>query len=130
MEWTQDQGTGSADLALETVRAWTRWLTEVERWLLPPLPRREAPHRAWASLRGLLSPVERKNGWQVAAGIADALPYGGQHVLGRARGEDEAVRDAWRASLVEPLGEPQAILVLDATGCRKKGQHAAGVARP
>ena len=85
MEWTQDQGTGSADLALETVRAWTRWLTEVERWLLPHLPRREAPHRAWASLRSLLSPVERKNGWQVAAVNGDAPPYGGQHVLGRAR---------------------------------------------
>ena len=31
MEWTQEQGTASAALALAKVRAWTRWLTAVER---------------------------------------------------------------------------------------------------
>ena len=55
------------DLALETVRDWTLWLTEVERWLMPHFARREARHHAWAYIRGLLSPVERKNGWQLAA---------------------------------------------------------------
>jgi hypothetical protein len=104
MEWMQEQGTASAALALETVRAWTLWLTEVERWLLPHFARREARHRAWASLRGLLSPAERKNGWQVAEVNGDATPYGVQHVLGRARWDDEAVRDALRACLMEHLG--------------------------
>jgi SRSO17 transposase len=129
MELTQEQGTVSAELTLETVREWTLWLTEVERWLRPHFPRREAQHRAWAYLRGLLSPVERKNGWQLAEVNGDATPYGVQHLLGRARWDDEAVRDALRAYLVEHLGEPQAILVLDETGFLKKGQHSAGVAR-
>ena len=31
--------------------------------------------------------------------------------------------------MVEPLGDPQAVLVMDETGFLKKGQHAAGVAR-
>ena len=129
MELPQKQGTVSAELTLETVRAGTLWLTEVERWLMPHFPRREAQHRAWAYLRGLLSPVERKNGWQLAEVNGDATPYGRQHLLGRARGDDEAVREALRAYLVEHLGEPQAILVLDETGVLKKGQHSAGVAR-
>ena len=62
MEWTQEQGTVSAELALETVREWTLELTKVERWLMPHFPRREARRRAWASIRGLLSPIARKNG--------------------------------------------------------------------
>ena len=129
MEWTQEQGTAATELALETVREWTLWLTEVERRLMPHFSRREARHRAWAYIRGLLSPVERKNGWQLAEVNGDATPYGVQHVLGRARWDDEAVRDALRAYLVEHLGEPQAVLVLDETGFLKKGQHSAGVAR-
>ena len=74
MEWTPEQGTVSAALALETVREWTLELTEVERWLLPHFPRREARRRAWASSRGLLSPVERKNGWPLAEVNSDATP--------------------------------------------------------
>lgn len=97
MEWRQEQGTASAALALETVREWTLWLPEVERWLLPHFARREARHRAWAYIRGLLSPVERKNGWQLAEVNGDATPYGVQHLLGRARWDDAAVRDALRA---------------------------------
>ena len=129
MEWTQEQGTVSAELALETVREWTLELTKVERWLMPHFPRREARRRAWAYIRGLLSPIERKNGWQLAEVNGDAPPYGVQHLLGRARWDDEAVRDDLRAYLVEHLGEPQAVLVIDETGFLKKGQHSAGVAR-
>src|SRR5499426_1978362 len=129
MELRQEQGTVPTDLALETVRAWTLWLTEVERHIMPHFPRREARRRAWAYIRGLLSPVERKNGWQLAAVNGDATPYGVQHLLGRARWDDEAVRDDLRAYLMEHLGEPQAVLVIDETGFLKKGQHSAGVAR-
>jgi len=97
MEVRQEQCMAPADLALETVQAWIRWLTEVARRLMPHLPRRAARHRAWASLRGLRSPGERKNGWQLADVNGDATPYGVQHVLGRARWDAEAVRDDVRA---------------------------------
>jgi SRSO17 transposase len=89
MEWIQEQRPGSTALALETVREWTLWLTEVERWLLPHFARREARHRAWAYIRGLLSPAARKNSWQLAAVNGDTTPYGVPHLLGRARWEDE-----------------------------------------
>ena len=104
MDARQEQGTGLADLALETVREWALWLTEVERWRMPHFPRRAARRRAWAYLRGLLSPVERKNGWQLAAVSGDATPYGLQHLLGRARWDAEAVRDDLRAYVVEHMG--------------------------
>lgn len=117
------------DLSLETVRAWAVWQTEVERRIMPRFARREARRRAWAYLRGLLSPVERKNGWQVAEVNGDTTPYGVQHLLGRAQWDAEEVRDDLRSYVVEHLGDPQAVLVVDETGFLKKGQHSAGVAR-
>jgi hypothetical protein len=107
MQWRPEQDPGSAALALETVREWTLWLTEVERWLLPHFACREARPRAWASLRGLLSPAERQNGGQLAEVHGAAPPYEGQPWLGRARWDAEAGREAGRADLVAPLGEPR-----------------------
>jgi len=123
MELQQAQDTPPAALGLATVREWTLWLIEVERWLIPHFARREARHRAWAYISGLLSTAERKNGWQLAEVNGDATPYGIQHLLGRARWDAEAVRDDLRAYLVEHMGDPQAVLVLDATGFLKKCQQ-------
>jgi SRSO17 transposase len=129
MELRQELSTPPTDLALETVRAWAVWLTEVERRIMPRFARREARRQAWASLRGLLSPVERKNGWQVAEVNGAPPPYGVQHLLGRAQWDADEVREDVRPSLVEHLGDPQAVLVVDETGFLNKGQHSAGVAR-
>jgi SRSO17 transposase len=129
MELRQEQCTAPADLALAMVREWPIGLTEVERRLLPHFSRRAARRRAWAYLRGLLSPVERKNGWQLAEVNGDATPYGVPHWLGRAIGDAAAVRQDVRGSVVEHLGAPQAVLVMEETGFLKQGQHAAGVAR-
>lgn len=96
MELRQERCTAPPDLALETVREWTLWLTEVERHILPRFPRREARRRAWAYIRGLLSPMERKNGWQLAEVNGDATPYGVQHLLGRAQWDADALRDDLR----------------------------------
>ncbi len=95
----------------------------------PRFAREEARRRAQAYLRGLLSPVERKNGWQLAEAVGDRTPYALQHLLGRADWDPEAVRDDLRAYVVEQLGDAQAILVIDETGVVKKGMHSAGVAK-
>ena len=129
MELRQERCPAPPDLALETVREWTLWLTEVERYILPRFPRRETRRRAWAYIRGLLSPVERKNGWQLAEVNGDATPYGVQHLVGRAQWDADALRDDLHPYVVEHLGAPQAVLVVDETGFLKKGQHSAGVAR-
>ena len=129
MELSQEQGMFSGDVALETVREWTLWLTEVERRIGAQFARREARWHAGAYLRGLLSPVERKNGWQIAEINGETTPYGVQHLLGRAQWDADALRDDLRPYVVEHLGASQAVLVVDETGFLKKGQHSAGVAR-
>src|SRR5207247_5733063 len=71
MELRQELCPSPTDVTLETVQTWALWQTEVERRLMPHFARREAQHRVWAYLRGLLSPIERKNGWQVAEAVGD-----------------------------------------------------------
>src|SRR5215472_2481444 len=87
----------------------------------PRFARVEARQRAQVYRRGLLSPVERKNGWQLAEAAGDATPYAIQHLLGRADWDPDLVRDDLRAYVVEHLGDAQAILVVDETGVVKKG---------
>jgi SRSO17 transposase len=104
-------------------------LREIERRLAPYFERTEPRQRAMASRRGLLSPAERKNSWQLAEVSGDTTPYAFQHLLRRALWDPEAVRDELRRYLIQHLGDPEAVLVIDETGFLKKGRHSAGVAR-
>jgi SRSO17 transposase len=105
------------------------YLHDLERRLAPYFERTEPRQRAMAYLRGLLSPAERKNSWQLAEISGDATPYAFQHLLRRALWDPEAVRDELRHYIVQHLGDAEAVLVLDETGFLKKGRHSAGVAR-
>jgi SRSO17 transposase len=52
-----------------------------------------------------------------------------QHLLARAVWDADGVRDDVRAYVVEHLGDPGAVLVIDETGDLKKGTATAGVGR-
>ena len=54
---------------------------------------RSPRRRALEYLRGLLSPVERKNGWQLAEQAGDATPDGVQRLLSTYRWDADQVRD-------------------------------------
>ena len=61
-----------------------RWADGIERahkCIAGRFRRPEPRRRALAYLRGLLSPVERKNGWQLAEQAGDATPDGVQRLL-------------------------------------------------
>ena len=91
--------------------------------------RAEARARAGRYLEGLLGAVGRKNGWQLAEHLGEAGPQGVQRLLNAADWDAGLVRDDLRAYVVEALGAPDALLVLDETGFLKKGTKSAGVAR-
>ena len=107
-------------------KGWARALDELMGRLGPRFGRVEPRRRALAYLRGLLAPVERKNGWQLAEAAGDRTPDGMQDFLGRMRWDADAVRDDLRAYVVEHLGDPGAVLVLDETGFVKKGDEVGG----
>jgi SRSO17 transposase len=116
-----------APAALSAVweRAWARLVERVGAHFA----RADVRAHAGAYLKGLLSPVERKNGWQLAEVVGDPTPYALQHLLGRARWDADAVRDDLRAYVREQLGDSRGVLVIDETGFVKKGEHSAGVQR-
>ena len=115
--------------AIGTAEGWARDLEALAARIAPRFSRAEPRRRALAYLRGLLSPLERKNGWQLAEAAGDATPDGVQDFLSRMRWDADAVRDDLRAYVVEHLGDPEAVLVLDETGFLKKGDKSAGVQR-
>ncbi|MCA1719400.1 MAG: IS701 family transposase [Actinobacteria bacterium] len=111
------------------MRSWTEELDAVGERIAPHFSRSEVRRRARDYLCGLLSGVERKNGWQLAEVAGDATPYGLQHLLGRANWDADLVRDDLRGYVSEHLGEEGAILIVDETGFIKKGQKSVGVKR-
>jgi SRSO17 transposase len=89
----------------------------------------EPRRRATAFVRGLLADLPRKNCWTIAEHAGDATPDGMQHLLAGARWDAGAVRDDLRGYVVDQLGDPGAVLVVDETGDLKKGTMSAGVQR-
>ena len=98
------------------------------RWR-PALGTAPTQRRALAYLDGLLSRVERKNGWQLAEVNGDTNPYGIQYLLNRARWSVAEARTALCGYVQVHLGDPQAVGIIDETAFLKKGAHSAGVAR-
>src|ERR1700710_1900792 len=98
------------------VQGWAGGLDAVLDRVAPRFGRAEPRRGAGAYLRGLLAPVERKNGWQLAEAVGDRTPDGVQEFLSRVSWDADAVRDDLRAYVVEHLSDPGAVLVLDETG--------------
>ena len=119
----------SGTSALGEVSEWATGLERLHERIAGRFRRAEPRGRALAYLRGLLSPVDRKNGWQVAEAAGEPTPDGMQRLLASAEWDADRVRDDLRAYVVEHLGDPEAVLVLDETGFLKKGNKSVGVQR-
>jgi SRSO17 transposase len=117
------------DVTVAEVVGWAGGLEKVLERIGPRFARAEPRARAGVYLRGLLSPVERKNGWTLAEQAGDATPDAMQRLLNHADWDADAVRDDLRGYVVEHLGDQAAVLVVDETGFLKKGGKSAGVAR-
>jgi SRSO17 transposase len=89
----------------------------------------EPRRHARAFVRGLLADLPRKNCWTLAEHAGDPTPDGMQHLLGRAVWDHDKVRDDLRDYVVDHLGDPGAVLVIDETGDLKKGTTTVGVKR-
>lgn len=114
---------------LAQAHCWAAELEEFGELIGTRFSRAEPRQRAMTYVQGLLSPVERKNGWQLAEKVGDKTPYAMQHLLGRAVWRAEEVRDDVQKYVVKYLGDSEGVLVVDETGFVKKGAKSAGVQR-
>lgn len=107
-----------------------KWGQELER-LHARIARRfvrpEPRKRALAFLKGIVSSIERKNGWQLAEHAGETRPDGMQRLLNSAVWDEDLVRDDLRAYILARLGAPGAVVIIDETSFRKSGHKSAGV---
>jgi SRSO17 transposase len=113
------------------VQGWTYHFEQLTERIGSCFGRHDLRRRAAAYVRGLLGPVQRKNGWQLAEHLGDATPHGLQRLLDRASWDADAVRDALigyaqRHLLTE---RDPGVLIVDETGFLKKGTKSVGVQR-
>jgi SRSO17 transposase len=112
--------------------AWVEWETSFTAFharFADLFARAESRQQAAKYLRGLLSSVERKNGWQVAAVLGDATPDRMQRLLYRVDWDAEAARDRLQQFVSEHFGDAEGIGVVEETGFLKKGAASVGVQR-
>ncbi len=109
--------------------SWEKELSTLKSRLAPMFRRKELKATASAFLDGLLSGITRKTGWLMAEQAGLDRPYRMQSLLGRSRWDEDALRDEVRTYVVEALGDPDGVLVVDETGFLKKGDHSVGVGR-
>ena len=102
---------------------WTSLFKNLCERIGPCFARSETREGVQAYLRGLLSPVERKNGWQLAEEAGLSTPYAMQYLLNRAVWESDEVRDQLQAYVREMMAGPDGMLVMDAHRLSQKGEE-------
>src|SRR5215211_4638737 len=84
---------GMVMVATDEAVDWARGLDRLVERIAPRFRRIEPRRRVRAYLQGLLAPIERKNGWQLAENAGDRTPDGVQDFLARMRWDADQVRD-------------------------------------
>ena len=91
--------------------------------------RTESRRHAEQYVRGLLAPIQRKNGWTIAEYVGEAEPKALQRFLNVSPWDVDKLLELNRDYVMEHLASPAAILVADPTGFAKKGTKSVGVQR-
>jgi len=117
------------EAAIEEIQGWAAGLGALHARIAGRFVRAEPRRRVLAYLRGLLGNIGRKNGWQLAEHAGERTPDGMQRLLATADWDPDLVRDDLRGYVVEHLGDPGGVLVVDETGFLKKGTTSVGVQR-
>jgi SRSO17 transposase len=119
----------SDELTADDLRVWVSGLDALFGRVASRFGRVEPRRQARAYVMGLLAPIERKNGWQLAEAAGDSAPDRMQRLLNSARWDPRGMRADLRGYVMESLGHRDGVLIVDETGFLKKGDKSAGVQR-
>lgn len=109
--------------------SWEEELGRVVARMAPLFFRTESRMHAEHYLRGLLAPLERKNGWTIAEHSGEPEPKALQRFLNLTPWNADDLRDANLEYVIENFSDPHGVLIADPTGFAKKGRKSAGVQR-
>ncbi len=113
----------------ENLDAWDEELAALIARIGPLFYRRESRMHAEHYLRGLLAPLEKKNGWTIAEHSGEPEPKALQRFLNLTPWDAGELRDVNLEYVKENFSDPRATLIADPTGFAKKGRKSAGVQR-
>ncbi len=116
-------------MTIEELEQWQEAFEQFHARFADLFERSESREQAKKYLRGLLAQADRKNSWQVAEVVGDAIPDRMQRLLYRVPWDADAARDRLQQFVSETFGDEEGIGVVDETSFRKYGTHSVGVAR-
>ena len=108
---------------------WNRELASLLARAAPLFYRTESRRHAEQYLRGLLAPLQRKNGWTIAEYVGETEPKALQRFLNLTPWNVDKLLELNREYAMEHLKSDSAILVADPSGFAKKGGKSVGVQR-
>ena len=111
------------------LESWSSDLEELFTRVGPVFYRTESRRHAEQYLRGLLAPIQRKNGWTIAEYVGESEPKALQRFLNLSPWNVDRLLELNRDYVLEHFASPSAILVADPTGFAKKGTKSVGVQR-
>lgn len=113
----------------EDLAAWDAEFKDICVRAGPLFYRTDSRAHAVRYLRGLLAPLERKNGWTIAEYAGLHEPKALQRFLNLTPWDSGRLRDLVRDYAMEHFSDPRGVLIADPTGFAKKGRKSAGVQR-
>ena len=103
-------------MAPEELESWAEDFEAFHARFAHLFARSEPREQAAKYMRGLLGPVERKNGWQLAEAVGDDRPDKMQRLLYSAKWDADAGRDELQRFVIEVFGDEEGIGVVHETG--------------
>lgn len=124
---------GQADIAggvtREDLAVWDQEFGDVCARLDELFYRTDSRTHARRYVRGLIAPLERKNGWTIAEYSGAPEPKALQRLLNLSPWDADEARDLVRTYAMENFAHPRGVLIADPTGFAKKGTKSAGTQR-
>lgn len=116
-------------LPLDGLAAWEQDFIDFHARFADLFARSEPRQQALKYMRALMSPLSRRNGWQMAEALGDITPDRMERLLYKAQWDADQAQRRLLDYQIEQLGHPEAIGIFDDTGFLKKGDRSVGVAR-
>jgi len=113
----------------DDLKAWDAEFDKVCELINPLFHRTDSRAHAERYLRGLLAPLERKNGWTMSEFTGLREPKALQRFLNLTQWNSDKLRDIVCGYAIKYFSDSRGVLIADPTGFAKKGRKSAGVQR-
>ena len=128
-EFTEKDALPDGAVTKDDLRAWDAEFSRICELISPLFYRTDSKAHAVRYLRGLLAPLERKNGWTMSEFAGLREPKALQRFLNLTQWDADKLRDIVREYAASYLADSRGVLIADPTGFAKKGSKSAGVQR-